>query len=165
MYGSVVTAYFESGWQNGLDTPGVAQLRIMKNFFAARQWWNLVPDQSHTVVTAGYGTFTSVNAIQDSNYATAARTTDGSLVLAYTPVSTTLTVDMTKLSGSVTARWFDPSNAAFRAISGSPFSNSGTKAFATPGNNGDGDSDWVLVLEASSTNQPPSAPTGLRIIQ
>jgi hypothetical protein len=52
MYGSGYTAYFVSGWQSNLDTPGVAQLRIMKNFFTARQWWNPVPDQAHTVVTS-----------------------------------------------------------------------------------------------------------------
>jgi hypothetical protein len=164
MYGSGYVDYFTDGWQSNLDTPGVVQLRIMKNFFTARQWWNLVPDQNHAVVTSGYGTFASSGPIHTNNYATAAATSDGTLVLAYTPASTTLTVDMTKLSGSATARWFDPSNATFRAISGSPFSNSGTKTFSTPGNNGDGDSDWVLVLEASANSQPPSAPTGLRII-
>jgi hypothetical protein len=164
MYGSGYVDYFSSGWQNNLDTPGVAQLRIMKNFFTARQWWNLVPDQTHIVVTSGYGTLASSGPIHSNNYVTTARTSDASLVLAYTPASTTLTVDMTKLSGSVTARWFDPSNAAFRSITGSPFSNTGTRSFATPGNNGDGDSDWVLVLEASSASQPPGAPTGLRIV-
>jgi hypothetical protein len=46
----------------------------------------------------------------------------------------------------VTARWFDPSNAAFTAIGS--FANTGTQTFTPPGNNGDGDGDWVLVLEA-----------------
>jgi Protein of unknown function (DUF4038)/Putative collagen-binding domain of a collagenase len=165
MYGSATTAYFQSGWQNGLNTPGVAQLKIMKNFFAARQWWNLVPDQNHTVVTSGYGTFSTGGAIQDNDYVTTARTSDGSLVLAYTPASTTLAVDMTKLNGSVTARWFDPANATFRSITGSPFPNTGTRSLATPGGNSDGDSDWVLVLEASGGSAPPGMPTGLRIIQ
>jgi hypothetical protein len=164
MYGSGLVDYFNSGWQNNLDTPGVVQLRIMKNFFTARQWWNLVPDQSHSVVTSGYGTFSSSGAIHTNNYVTTARTSDASLVLSYTPASTTLTVDMTKLSGSVTARWFDPSNGTFRSIMGSPFSNTGASNFASPGSNADGDSDWVLVLEASGTSGPPSAPTGLRII-
>jgi len=164
MYGSSATAYFRDGWQSGLDTPGVAQLRIMKSLFSARQWWNLVPDQNHTAVTSGYGTFSSSGAIHTNNYVTTARSGDGSLVLAYTPASTTLTVDMTKLGGPVTARWFDPASGTYRAISGSPFSNAGTRDFATPGNNSDGDSDWVLVLEASADSQPPSAPTGLRIV-
>jgi uncharacterized protein DUF4038/collagenase-like protein with putative collagen-binding domain len=164
MYGSGLVDYFGDGWQNNLDTPGVVQLRIMKNFFTGRQWWNLIPDQSHTVVTSGYGTFSSSGAIHTNDYVTTARTPDGSLVLSYTPASTTLTVDMTQLSGSVAARWFDPSNGTFHSITGSPFSNMGTRNFASPGNNADGVSDWVLVLDASGTSSPPSAPTGLRII-
>jgi hypothetical protein len=136
----------------------------MKSLFTARQWWNLVPDQAHTVVTAGYGTFSASGGIHTNNYVTTARTADAALVLAYTPASTTLTVDMTKLAGPVTARWFDPASGTYRPISGSPFSNAGSRDFATPGSNSDGDSDWVLVLEAAADSQAPSAPTGLRII-
>jgi Protein of unknown function (DUF4038)/Concanavalin A-like lectin/glucanases superfamily/Putative collagen-binding domain of a collagenase/Fibronectin type III domain len=158
MYGSSVTAYFQNGWQNGLDTPGVRQLQIMKSFFGARQWWGLVPDQAHTVVTAGYGAFSNSGAVHTNNYVTAARATDGSLVIAYTPASTTLTVSMSQLNGPVTARWFDPVNGTFTAISGSPFANSGTHNFATPGNNSGGDSDWVLLLEANADTQPPTVP-------
>jgi len=162
---SAVTAYFKRGWQNNLDTPGVAQLRIMKNFFVAREWWNLVPDPTHSVVVSGFGAFSMSGPIHTNNYVTTARISDGSVVLAYTPASTTLTVDMTKLSGPATARWFDPSNGTYRSISGSPLSNARTMTFTTPGNNGDGDSDWVLVLEASTAfNPPPSAPTNLRIV-
>jgi hypothetical protein len=162
---SAVPAYFKKGWQNALDTPGVAQLRIMKNFFTARQWWSLVPDHTHTVVTSGYGTFSASGPIHTNNYVTTARISDGSVVLAYTPASTTLTVDMTKLSGPAAARWFDPSNGTYHSIPGSPFSNAGTMTLTTPGNNSDGDSDWVLVLEAPTAfNPPPSAPTNLRIV-
>ena len=164
MYGNKASTYFQSGWQNGLDTPGAAQLRIMKNFFAPRKWWDFVPDQSHAVVTAGYGTFSSTSAMHSNDYVTTSRTTDGSLVVAYSPFSKTLTVDMTKLAGATTARWFDPSNGSFRAISGSPFSNSGSMNFTTPGNNADGNPDWVLVLEASASSPAPSAPTNLRIL-
>ena len=56
---------------------------------------------------------------------------------------------MTRLSGPVTARWFDPANAAYVAIAGSPFSHTGTQTFAAPGRNHDGDGDWVLVLEVN----------------
>ena len=75
----------------------------------------------------------------------------GRLVLAYTPVAHTLTVNMTKLAASATARWFDPSVGTYTSISGSPFANTGTRNFTTPGNNSAGDGDWVLVLET----QPP----------
>jgi len=35
----------------------VVQLSYMKNLFASRKWHDLVPDQTHTVLTAGYDAF------------------------------------------------------------------------------------------------------------
>ena len=43
------------------------------------------------------------------------------------------------------------------AATGSPFANVGTRAFTPPGKNGDGDDDWVLVLEkVPPETQPPA---------
>jgi Protein of unknown function (DUF4038)/Putative collagen-binding domain of a collagenase len=148
LYGNHYTWTFESGWQHNLNTPGIRQLQYMKDFFSARQWWDLVPDQTHTVVIAGYGTFSDTGSLHDNDYVTAARVPDGSLVLAFCPTSTTITIDMTQMRGRTKARWFDPSNNTFSRIDGSPFGNTGTQDFTTPGNNGDGDPDWVLVLES-----------------
>ncbi len=148
LYGNHYTWTFESGWQQNLNTPGIRQLQYMKDFFSARQWWALVPDQTHTLVISGYGTFADSGSIHDNDYVTAARVPDGSLALAYCPVSTTITVDMTQMRGLTNASWFDPSNNTFSGIAGSPFGNIGTRDFTTPGNNGDGDPDWILVLES-----------------
>jgi len=148
LYGNHYTWTFESGWQQNLNTPGIRQSQYMKDFFAARQWWDLVPDQTHTVVIAGYGTFSDSGSIHDNNYVTVARVPDGSLALAFCPVSTTITVDMTQVRGLTNASRFDASNNSFSGIEGSPFGNTGTQDFTTPGNNGDGDPDWILVLES-----------------
>ena len=67
--------------------------------------------------------------------------------MAYVPSNRTITVDMSRLSGPVTARWYDPSAGTFASISGTPFANSGSQQFTTPGANADGTDDWVLVLE------------------
>jgi hypothetical protein len=132
-----------------LDTTGVTQLQYETALFSAYLWWELVPDQSHTVVTAGYGTYNGSNeAIQNGNYATTAWIPDGTLAITYAPTTTTLTVNMTKMGGSVTAQWYDPTNGKYKTISGSPFPNTGTQNFATPGTNSGGDTDWVLVLTA-----------------
>ena len=56
-YGNRYTWSFASGWQTHLDTPVVAQFQIWRSFFDSLLWHDLVPDQSHTVVTAGFGTF------------------------------------------------------------------------------------------------------------
>ena len=85
-----------------------------------------------------------------NDYATAARASDGSAILIYMPTSRTITVDMSKITGSsVTARWFDPTNNTYSTVAGSPFANSGSRQFTPPGNNAEGSSDWVLVLEAA----------------
>lgn len=160
-------------WQNSLDTATAIQMKYFGSLIQSFNWWNLVPDQTHVVVTSGYGTATGVESgsgfgtgrVDTDNFVTTSRATDGSLILAYTPVSTTLTVNMTKLQGSITAQWYDPTNNSYIAISGSPFTNIGTHNFSTPGNNSAGDPDWVLVLQSpGSTTSPPAPPTGLSAI-
>jgi hypothetical protein len=144
---------FASGWQSHLKTTGMKQLIYFKNFFSSRRWYNLVPDQSHTLLTAGYGTYTPGGNVSDSDYATAAKTTDGTLAVVYTPVRHTLTIALTNFSSPVTARWYDPTANTFAAIPGSPFPEIGTHNFATPGKNKAADGDWVLVLEAPEASQ------------
>lgn len=122
-------------------------MAYVKKLFEPRAWYDLIPDQNHAVVTNGYGTFTASGHVDDGDHVTAARARDGSLVLAYVPTSRTIDVDMTKLKGSADAQWFDPSAGTYTSIAGSPFASSGTHSFITPGNNADGDGDWVLVLE------------------
>jgi chitodextrinase len=165
-YGNGSVNHFVSGWQNHLNTNAVTQVNYASNLLTAYRWWNLVPDQSHTVVTSGYGTYNANNLnLASANYATTSWIPDGTLSLTYCPTALTLTVNMARFGSQVTARWYDPSAGTFRAISGSPFTNSGTRTFATPGANGDGSSDWVLVLDAASgivsDTQPPTAPTNL----
>jgi hypothetical protein len=163
MYGNHYTWTFDSGWQGYLNSPGMTNLQYFNSFFTNVAWYNLVPDQSHTFVTSGYGTYSSGGYIMDNDYATAAVTADGTLGVCYTPVSQTLTVNMAQFSGPATARWFDPSAGTNFTVSGSPFANTGALNFTPPGNNGAGDTDWVLVLQANqnptSTNTPPVAGT------
>jgi hypothetical protein len=54
---------------------------------------------------------------------------------------------MSQLSGPVSSRWFDPVVGTFKNIAGSPFGNTGTRDFTTPGPNEGGDEDWVPILE------------------
>jgi Protein of unknown function (DUF4038)/Putative collagen-binding domain of a collagenase len=156
LYGNKYIWRFLPDWKNYLDSPGIVQLGYMANLFRARKWYDLVPDQKHTFVTAGYGRFistgppaTSTTArFADNDYVTAAMTPDGSLGMAYLPQGGTITVALGKLRNGIVAHWFDPTDNQFRAIAGSPFSNRGAHQFTSPGKNGAGDPDWVLVLEA-----------------
>jgi Protein of unknown function (DUF4038)/Putative collagen-binding domain of a collagenase len=180
VYGSAYTWRLERGWDAKLDTPGVVQLRHMKNLFIQRRWYELIPDQNHTVVTAGYdgiagcigrltaylssirlprGLFahlkrlTHLSTVTSNSYAPAARTSDGSMAVAYLPSIRTITVDMSKLAGPTIARWYDPSNGEYIAANSSPYANVGSEQFTPPGNNSAGDGDWVLILEVATQRE------------
>jgi hypothetical protein len=157
LYGNGYIWPFLNGWQEHLATPGAVQVGHLKTIFEPRAWYELVPDTSHVVVTAGYGTYASSGYVADNDYLTAARTPDGALVIVYTPIVRTFTVDMATLSAAATTRWCDPSSGAYVAVAGSPFPNSGTRDFTPPGDNSDGDGGWVLVLETEPVEtQPPT---------
>jgi Protein of unknown function (DUF4038)/Putative collagen-binding domain of a collagenase len=138
-------------WQNHLNDPGAADEINLVNLFSPQQWQSLVPDTntSHTLVTSGYGTYGA------ADYTTSARTPDGTLGFVYESSGAAPTVSLAGFVGPVTARWYDPTNGTFRAITGSPFANSGTRSFSTPGNNSTGDPDWILLLEASGSSGVP----------
>lgn len=149
-YGNFYTWSFSSGWKYYLDTAGVTQIAIWKQFFSSLPWYDLVPDQDHSVVTAGFGEFGDFKTrVSLSDYSTAAKTLDGSFVVVYIPTERTITVNMSNLKGPATAQWFDPSSGKVQAASGRPIPKSGVHQFTPPGKNRDGDGDWILVLNAS----------------
>ena len=148
LYGNHYTVTFTSGWQANLDTPGAMELGYVTALFAPLAWYNLVPDTNHTVVTAGYGNYSSSGFTANNDYLTAASTPDGTLAIAYMPTVRTITVNLAAFSAAVTAQWYDPSSGGYLPITGSPFSNTGAQNFTPPGNNADEDGGWVLVLEA-----------------
>jgi hypothetical protein len=167
--------FSRDGWQGKLNSPGSAELQRMKYLLEGRAWYDLVPDQSHSVLIDGYNGLSGhvagllaqlsgwsgkiaqavsfvehrldFGSIPGTDHATAARTPDGSLVMLYLPTLRTVTVDMSKLSGSAQAHWFDPTDGRYLPVAGSPFANSGHQYFTPPGNNAAGDGDWVLLLE------------------
>jgi hypothetical protein len=152
LYGNEYTWTFKPGWKEKLDTPGAKQMAHVQALFGPRAWPQLVPDQKHAVLTEGYGTRddkpTAGNRfVMTSDYVTAARTPDGALVMAYLPSLRTVKVNLAQLGGPITARWYDPSRGTYTAVGGSLLPNSDERAFRPPGKNGDGDGDWVLVLE------------------
>ncbi|HEX8347213.1 MAG TPA: DUF4038 domain-containing protein [Actinoplanes sp.] len=163
------SVYGRSGqtWQAHLNDRISATVGHAATVFSSRQWYNLVPDFDHTTVTAGYGTFNNTNSTSGGggDYVTAARTANGTLVMAYLPSTgtgtRTLTVNMSRLAtSSVAAKWFNPASGAYTTIG--TFANTGSRTFTTPGNNGAGMNDWLLVLEAGGpvTVPPTSTPTG-----
>jgi hypothetical protein len=138
-----------SGWLSHLQTPGEIQVGYMASFIKGLDWYSLVPDLSNAFLTGGYGSYSPTNNCADtftSTYATATLSSDTAIV--YFPVNETVTLNLSKLAGSVSAQWFDPSNNTYKLIGS--FSNDGTASFTPPGNNSAGDPDWVLLLTPSS---------------
>lgn len=139
LMGNFPVWYFGSGWQSALKSSGATTLGYLPALFNTTgiAWWNLVPDTNSSVLTSSPGSGTG--------RAVAARVSDGSAVVVFTPSSRTLTVNMTKLAGaSVSARWYNPATGAFTTISGSPFANTGSRSFTSSG------VDAVLVLQSQN---------------
>lgn len=131
-------------WRSQLDSVGSVGQANMGKLFRSREHWKLEPDLNHKVVTAGYGSGSTVT--------TTARTSDGQTIIAYVPDGhdTTLTVDMTKVaskSSLAKAWWFNPSSASTKLIG--QFKNSGKQQFTAP----DG-KDWVLVIDDKAAKLP-----------
>ena len=128
---------FGQGWQGALDSPGGRSMGFVSDLFHSRAWATLVPDVSHSVLTAGYGD------LGTASYAPAARTQNGNTVIAYSPDQRPLTVNMAKVSGSqARAWWFDPSPGQATSIGSYP--TTGSRSFTPPSSG-----DWVLVLDDS----------------
>jgi hypothetical protein len=94
-----------------------------------------------TLVTSGGG------EVSSDSYVAAAANPAGNLLVAYLPPARagSIAIDMTAMSGTVRARWFDPATAAYTTIG--TFANTGTHTFAPPAANGAGQPDWALVLD------------------
>ena len=148
-YGNAYTWSFKAGWQSHLDTPGVAQLKLWKEFFAALPWQDLTPDQNHTILAAGFGKYGTFDTrVSESDYVTGAALPDRTLAVIYMPTARTITINMEALRRSTRARWFDPTAGEYHDVAGGPFANRGSHQFTPPEKNHDGDTDWVLVLDA-----------------
>jgi hypothetical protein len=133
-------------WEQAMDLPGSVGMQLWGKLFRSRRWYDLIPDQKHEVVTSGLGEFRGLD------YLAAARTSDGSTMIAYMPTSRTTSVDMSKIAASqVKAWWFDPRNGKTSAAG--MFPASGMREFTPPG-----EGDWVLVLDDAAKQRP--APGG-----
>lgn len=150
-YGNWIAWHFPATWRDRLNDLGAAHMAHVKRFFSSRAWYDLVPDQAHEVVIAGYGEYSTGDDCNTNNYVTTARTDNGSLAVSYLPQGGTITLDMAQLGWPAVARWFDPTKGTYRKIA-SRFANAGTQSFTAPSSNADGDPDWVLVIESLGRN-------------
>lgn len=119
-------------WKLALHSPGAKQMSVLRRLFDALPWWKLIPDPS--ILAAGGGSGNARNV--------AARSSDGSLLLAYlsSPGEVSIQMDRITAGDRVTVRWFDPRSGEEDVIGN--ISTSGTPSFSTPA----GWEDAVLLL-------------------
>jgi len=160
-FGNYSMQTFRSGWETNLNSQGARDLAQCYCSFSSRPWHRLVPDLFHQRLVAGFGTSDVVadrnrNHMAGFDYVTAAAAPDGSLMIAYLPVTPmSLTVDMSTFTGPVNASWQDPISGSNQPVARQTLVNRGQFTFISPGKNSAGDTDWLLILESAAT---PSVP-------
>ncbi|NTV31552.1 DUF4038 domain-containing protein [candidate division WWE3 bacterium] len=128
-----------NGWQNALNTTGSTQIKYLKKLMLSRPFFTRIPDQS--IISS---------VVSDGNtHPQATRSSDGSYAMVYIPTAQTITINMTKISGTtVKTYWYNPRTGASTVIAEYPAG--GTRQFTTPTEG----PDWVLVLDDASKNFP-----------
>jgi hypothetical protein len=122
-------------WKQALSSPGITSMSVLHDFFASRSWWDLVPDNQHTILTQGYGTY------GQPDYVTAAFSASTGLFVAYLPSARAVTVDLTHLTASqVRATWLDPTQGTMHTAG--TYTNQQSLTLSPPARG-----DWVLYCE------------------
>lgn len=135
---------YSGTWQSNLNSVGSQAMAYVKQLFTAFNWHLLEPRTNTSLVTTSLGS--------GDNRICPAIASNGSFAMIWTNGSN-FTVNMSALSpSSVRARWYNTSNGTYSDVSGTPFSNTGTRAFTAPG-------ERVLVLDSGAL---PAAPTNFR---
>lgn len=146
-YGELHVWQFSPTWQDSRVTDAIDQQTLAVDLFRSVAWWTLVPDPDGTFLTGGRGEDVTTGTLEggfadvlESDRATAALAADGTLAVVYVPTARTITLDLSRLAGGVTAAWVDPVSGARQDVALAA-------DLTTPGKNADGDEDWLLVIE------------------
>jgi len=136
--GTFPTWRFDQGWEAALESPGSLAMVHLKALMTSVPWWDLVPDQGHTLVTRDIG------ELRGLDFCSAAITPDARVALVYVPTPREITLDLTRLAdGRLAVTWFDPLTGD-RCDAGR-YQAAGSWPFRPPW-----DHDAVLLLEADA---------------
>ena len=136
-----------SSWEAELDSPGTFESLRLHALLEGLPWQRLVPSGPRSgrpeLVLQGQG--------GRSRRIASAATPEGDVLVAYVPPGRKRTrafdLDMSGMRGPSRAAWFDPVTGEFIPVA-SAIPNSGAFRFHTPGQNGSGANDWVLLVDA-----------------
>ena len=148
-YGDVDGAV--SSWGAELESRGTMEMLHLHALFEGLPWHRLVPAGAASgireLVVRGRG--------GGALHIAAAATPEGDLLVLYVPPagsgSRSFDVDLSRMAGPARAHWYDPSTGGSIPVPGI-IATAGAFGFETPGTNGSGANDWVLVIELAPRN-------------
>jgi len=126
-------------WQADLDDESYTDTARIGGILRGLSWSQMLPDTTDTFLVAGEesGT-TQAAAVYDAAVAGA---------IVYMPDERAVTLDLTELSGSsFTIIRVDPTDGSESVLTTTA---SGSHQVTSQGTNGDGDSDWLLVVQVT----------------
>jgi len=140
-YGNNPVWRFADDWKAELNSRGAAGMMHLRTLFADTAWTTLEPDLGPEIIVSGGGDW------GQRNYALIAQDSHGMRAMAYVPSSRELVLDLSSMAGPSRAEWFDPTNGSYHLVEGSPLPNQADVVLASTPSNGDGDADWLLLLQ------------------
>lgn len=138
-------------WHEALDHPGARQMGLMRRFFEANGFGELVPETAAIVDGPDRGP-AKIRAL---------RAEDGSRLIVYSPRGEPFTLDQSVVDALYTRMaWFDPRYGVEHEYRVSPRAWDGhTYQTFTPPTQGRGQ-DWVLVIEEADLTSDTRTPIG-----
>jgi hypothetical protein len=131
-------------WSNIENDTGAWDMLHVKRLFCSFEWFRLIPDFEGKIIQKGAGTYGK------DDYATAAYMADGSFMLIYIPPtgvkSRVLSIDVSRMKRTIHLQWYNPTNGLFS--NANQLIENGLLHITSPGDNGEGANDWVLVMKA-----------------
>jgi len=126
------------GWRKAVKAEAAGEMQYLKKLMLSRPYVTRVGDQS--MIKSSF--------TQDyKDYIAATRDSEKSYAMLYLPQNKSVSVDLSKVSGSKkNVWWFDPRNG--EATPGKSVSGGGAKSFSPPKTG----QDWVLVIDDASKN-------------
>jgi hypothetical protein len=130
-------------WEQALDSVGTRDMARLGKILSALPWHRLVPESAAQIIVVGPG--------DGATRAVAARTADGRFAMAYIPADGSgqreLGLDLSAFPLPLKARWVNPARDVPPLVTAELLANRPQQSLRTPGDNGTGANDWVLVLE------------------
>lgn len=130
-------------WRKVENDRGASQMGLVRSFFEAFPWYNLVPDIDRKLIIDGHGTY------RKTDFVTAAFLPDFSKLVIYLPPSgkekRSLKVNISGFKGKIEAQWYNPVSGIYTVADFKIEKK--ILEVTSPGDNGEGSNDWLLLIE------------------